>query len=175
MDAEVEQLKGEIANLMAMISLVEAQIAAMDDDIPEPDLRNSEGGESSATWSGIVWYIGELKWDFSKASNDPAGAASEFGMYGVETVVEEEGPKRYYRGTVTGAYLKVKLVNGSCAFSDSIDDDVDEYSYYPVAQVLGQDDDEANIYGPVSGRTIGDIRIEMVPYWEPIEEEEALT
>jgi hypothetical protein len=80
MDAEIEQLKGEIANLMARISLAEAQIAAMDDDIPEPDLRNADGGESAATWSGrIMSHDGELiaEWDVT----DPENITGEYILY----------------------------------------------------------------------------------------------
>jgi hypothetical protein len=46
MTPEIEQLKVEIAGLGARIAMAEVQIAAMDDDIPEPALRNAEGGSA---------------------------------------------------------------------------------------------------------------------------------
>jgi len=54
MTPEIEQLKGEIAGLSARIAMAEVQIAAMDDDIPEPDLRNAERDGGTTEWSGRV-------------------------------------------------------------------------------------------------------------------------
>jgi hypothetical protein len=108
------------------------------------------GVAAGARWSGLVWYLGVLKWDFSRVGavlngplNDPPGI------------------------TVNGMFLKIKLADGSYEWTDvfATPADTDEYSYYWVAS-----GDSENGYC-LNSHTCGDIRIEMVP-WLPEEEAE---
>lgn len=136
------------------------------------DWRLPAGGGGMGQWSGIVWYIGNLAIDYTKENNDPRGEASEFGMFGVAIGDGSDAGKTFYRGSVGGKWLRVLLRDGTCDFSNldlSELENTDEYNYYPVAEIVGVDSDGKNIYGPTTGRVVGDIRIDMVPYHEPVE------
>lgn len=109
------------------------------------------GGSGSGAWSGFVWWLGSIKWDFSRVAAAPDGEALADGI------------------AVEGVYLKVKLIDGSTAWADSIGDDVDEYNYYPVGVRSGEDG--SYVYSLSTGRVVGDIRIDFVPFHAPLEDE----
>lgn len=115
-----------------------------------------EGGAESGTWSGIVWWIGLLKWDFSKISANPAGEDLAGGL----------------QSALEGVYLKVKLSDGSTEWDDEIGDDTDEWNYYPVAVAaeVPETDPQEYTYSLSTGRVVGDIRIDMVPFHAPLED-----
>ena len=83
MSAELERLKGELASAMARITMIEAQIAAMDDDIPEwPVMQGDAAG--SGRWTGLVKsFDGVQLKDYSEDISDledmaPAGIYYEY-------------------------------------------------------------------------------------------------
>jgi len=129
------------------------------------------GGGSPATWSGIVWHLGNILYDFNKTDNAPMGSPSEYGLVGVSD-------EYVYFGSVLGEYLKIKLNDGSMAWVDGADistsvgqiDDKDEYEYFRVATIAGQDSASHNIYVLAENRTVGDIRISFAPYVAEVEE-----
>lgn len=123
-------------------------------------LRAAGGQGDNGQWSGIVWFAAEQAWDFSCVYADPSQAKTDWGLFGVE----DDGETVTYRGSVKGVYLKISLADGSYAWVDSIDTDLDQFSYYPVAEISGQDSGSQNIYVPLIGRTVGDIRLDVIPY-----------
>lgn len=117
------------------------------------------GAASLSIWSGIVWFGGEIKWDFNRVDNDPQGELSEFGMYGMNG--------GNYEGSVRGEILKINRNSGSYRwgnFSDEgIFDDINVYEYFPVADQSGRDGIGAQIYVPLAGRTCGDVHLYTNP------------
>ena len=122
--------------------------------------RNAMGGitigadfetTGSGAWSGFVWWLGAIKWDFSRISAAPDGETLADGI------------------AVEGVYLKVKLIDGSTAWADAIGTDVDEYNYYPVGVRSGEEG--SYVYSLTTGRVVGDIRIDFVPFHAPLEDE----
>lgn len=110
----------------------------------------SAGGTGSGTWSGIVWWLGSLKWDFSKVGADPGGDEAEGGL----------------SESIAGVYLKVKLSDGSTDWADEIGTDSYIWNYYPVGRrfaVAGTDPVEYS-YDLAPGRVVGDIRIDYTPH-----------
>ena len=112
---------------------------------------SGSGAGGGCKWSGIVWYLGELKWDFSKINCDPAEAASDGGI----------------SAALTGKYLHVEIATGNISMGDLPTSSPNEVSSYYVANKL-----EDGTYVLASGRTVGDIRIELAPYHAPIDGEE---
>lgn len=114
-------------------------------------------GGTSPTWSGIVWFLGQVLHDFS-------GGA--YGLIGYET--PEEGDP-IYRGSVEGEYLKIKLNDGSASWVDGPLDEselpeTNIYEYFRVANKT------ATGYVLAENRTVGDIRISFAPYVAEVEE-----
>ena len=69
---------------------------------------------------------------------------------------------------VDGVFLKVKLIDGSTAWADEIGKDVDEWNYYPVGVRSGEEG--SYVYSLSTGRVVGDIRIDLVPFHAPLED-----
>lgn len=108
------------------------------------------GGGGGGTWSGVVWYLGELKWDYSRTDADPAGEPLAGGI------------------SIGGIYLRIKLENGDATFSDAVNAGLaPTHNYYCVGY---KRPDET--YGLATNRTVGDIRIDMVPFTAPIDAED---
>ena len=78
MTPEIEQLKCELANLGARISMAEAQIAVIDDDIPEPDLMSNEGGGGGS--SGYTSYFRVIDASEWSTATPPALIACKIGV-----------------------------------------------------------------------------------------------
>ena len=107
----------------------------------------SGGGEGfgSGSWSGFVWFLGALMWDFSKEGALPDG--DDVGL------------------SAEGVYLKIKLADGSTSWVDEIDTDTDTHDYFPVGLRSGAGTEEDPYsYSLSSGRVVGDIRIDLVPH-----------
>lgn len=163
-----------VAALSAKLSDLQARVDYIEDDFPESEIGGGDGDSGAGSvWSGIVWHLGNILYDFNKTDNSPLGSASEYGLVGVsEDFV--------YSGSVLGEYLKIKLNDGSMAWVDGADivtsiadiDDKDEYEYFRVATIAGKDSASHNIYVLAENRTVGDIRIPYAPYIAEIEEQE---
>ena len=149
MEANLEELKMQVANLIARVSMAEAQIAEMDDDIPEPQKRYI--AESAASvWSGIVYAGGVMVRDYNRVGFVPSGALLEHGMFGYDG----DG---VYQGSVDGEFVKVDRTTGDCEFVDADDEtlfeDATQYEYFLVAE---KTDDG---YAAVENATCGDIHV----------------
>ena len=153
-----------------MRELLDAHSATLENIAGEDGIgvrKNWQGGitiygkeaASLSIWSGIVWFGGEIKWDFNRVDNDPQGELSEFGMYGMNG--------GNYEGSVRGEILKINRNSGSYRwgnFSDEgIFDDINVYEYFPVADQSGRDGIGAQIYVPLAGRTCGDVHLYTNP------------
>lgn len=121
-------------------------------------VRWSGGGvaEGSASrWSGIVWFLGIVLYDFNRAGASPEGALIEGGV----------------ADAIGGVYLKFNLLTQEVTWSPtppSSYSDAAYINYYPVGV---EDTNYTTGYAPSVGRVVGDIRIDYVPYHAPIEEE----
>ena len=111
-------------------------------------VRGGAGG--GGNWSGIVWYLGKLLWDYKGVDYSRIEALIEGDW------VEECGVK---------SYLKLKMSDGSVTFTDAYDeDDIDQYNYYAVAE-RSRTGTELDPYTyTLSNRTCGDIRLDMIPH-----------
>ena len=113
-----------------------------------------EGGGSMGTWSGMVWILGQLKYDFSRVDADPEG--------------EELDPPGI---AVGGVYLVIDLLTQDYSWTSTLPLGPDGYAhknYYPVGVELSL---PSVGFSSSSNRVVGDIRIDMVPYYAPLEEE----
>jgi hypothetical protein len=120
-----------------------------------------EGGSGEGAWSGFVWYLGELKWDFSKVDADPDGEALEGGL----------------GAALEGIYLVIELETGDFQWADSVSGiegvSASTHSFFPVCARSGSGTEEdPYTYALSSNRVVGDIRIEAVPYLPVAEAEE---
>lgn len=120
-----------------------------------------EGGAASGAWSGFVWYLGDLKWDFSKVDADPDGEALEGGL----------------GAALEGIYLVIELETGDFQWADSVSGiegvSASTHSFFPVCARSGSGTEEdPYTYALSSNRVVGDIRIEAVPYLPVAEAEE---
>ncbi len=120
-----------------------------------------EGGGGAASWSGFVWYLGDLKWDFSKVDADPDGEALEGGL----------------GAALKGIYLVIELETGDFQWADSVSEiegvSASTHSLFPVCVRSGSGTEEdPYTYALSSNRVVGDIRIEAVPYLPVAEAEE---
>ena len=120
-----------------------------------------EGGAASGAWSGFVWYLGDLKWDFSKVDADPDGEALEGGL----------------GAALKGIYLVIELETGDFQWADSVSGiegvSASTHSLFPVCVRSGSGTEEdPYTYALSSNRVVGDIRIEAVPYLPVAEAEE---
>lgn len=114
----------------------------------------SGGGGSMGTWSGMVWVLGQLKYDFSRVDADPEG--------------EELDPPGI---AVGGVYLVIDLLTQDYSWTSTLPLGPDGYAhknYYPVGVELPL---PSVGFSLSSDRVVGDIRIDMVPYYAPLEEE----
>lgn len=149
MEANLEELKMQVANLIARVSMAEAQIAEMDDDIPEPH-TGAESAEAASVWSGIVYAGGVMVRDYNRVGFVPSGALLEHGMFGYDG----DG---VYQGSVDGEFVKVDRTTGDCEFVDADDEtlfeDATQYEYFLVAE---KTDDG---YAAVENATCGDIHV----------------
>jgi len=112
------------------------------------------GGGSMGTWSGMVWILGQLKYDFSRVDADPEG--------------EELDPPGI---AVGGVYLVIDLLTQDYSWTSTLPLGPDGYAhknYYPVGVELSL---PSVGFSSSSNRVVGDIRIDMVPYYAPLEEE----
>ncbi len=111
-------------------------------------------GGGGGAWSGFVWYLGDLKWDFSKVDADPDGEALEGGL----------------GAALKGIYLVIELETGDFQWADSVSEiegvSASTHSLFPVCVRSGSG------YALSSNRVVGDIRIEAVPYLPVAEAEE---
>jgi len=119
------------------------------------------GGAASGAWSGFVWYLGDLKWDFSKVDADPDGEALEGGL----------------GAALEGIYLVIELETGDFQWADSVSGiegvSASTHSLFPVCVRSGSGTEEdPYTYALSSNRVVGDIRIEAVPYLPVAEAEE---
>lgn len=119
------------------------------------------GGAASGAWSGFVWYLGDLKWDFSKVDADPDGEALEGGL----------------GAALKGIYLVIELETGDFQWADSVSGiegvSASTHSLFPVCARSGSGTEEdPYTYALSSNRVVGDIRIEAVPYLPVAEAEE---
>ena len=119
------------------------------------------GGAASGAWSGFVWYLGDLKWDFSKVDADPDGEALEGGL----------------GAALEGIYLVIELETGDFQWADSVSGiegvSASTHSLFPVCARSGSGTEEdPYTYALSSNRVVGDIRIEAVPYLPVAEAEE---
>lgn len=107
-------------------------------------------------WSGCVWYLGRLVWDFSRENGVPGGALLEDGLV----------------SAITGIYLKVELDSGDAVFTSTIvvPTDHEDYSYFRIANYI--EPEEGDPYYALATNTCGDIRIDSVPYGPAAEETE---
>ncbi len=126
---------------------------------PTDDWRLPGGG--AASWSGFVWYLGDLKWDFSKVDADPDGEALEGGL----------------GAALKGIYLVIELETGDFQWADSVSEiegvSASTHSLFPVCVRSGSGTEEdPYTYALSSNRVVGDIRIEAVPYLPVAEAEE---
>lgn len=116
------------------------------------------GGGGHGEWSGFVWFLGVLKYDFSKVDSDPSEETQEGGL----------------AAAIGGIYLVIDLLTGETTWantapSNSTPSAAAYHNYYPV----GVEDESAPLgYRLSVGRVVGDIRIDYVPYHAPLEEEE---
>jgi len=120
-----------------------------------------EGGGGAGAWSGFVWYLGDLKWDFSKVDADPDGEALEGGL----------------GAALKGIYLVIELETGDFQWADSVSGiegvSASTHSLFPVCVRSGSGTEEdPYTYALSSNRVVGDIRIEAVPYLPVAEAEE---
>ena len=118
-------------------------------------------GGGAASWSGFVWYLGDLKWDFSKVDADPTKEDAEGGL----------------GAALEGIYLVIKLETGDFQWADDMTGiegvSTDTHSFYPVCVRSGSGTEEdPYTYALSSNRVVGDIRIEAVPYLPVAEAEE---
>ena len=123
--------------------------------------RGEAGGGGGGAWSGFVWYLGELKWDFSKVDADPGGEALEGGL----------------GAALEGIYLVIELETGDFQWADSVSGiegvSASTHSLFPVCARSGSGTEEdPYTYALSSNRVVGDIRIEAVPYLPAAEAEE---
>lgn len=128
---------------------------------PADDWRLPGRGAASGAWSGFVWYLGELKWDFSKVDADPDGEALEGGL----------------GAALEGIYLVIELETGDFQWADSVSGiegvSASTHSLFPVCARSGSGTEEdPYTYTLSSNRVVGDIRIEAVPYLPVAEAEE---
>lgn len=127
--------------------------------------RTAQGVGSFSKWSGIVFHLGEPKWDFNRVDNDPEEVASEFGLFGVD----DEG---VYQGSVGGELLAIDRTTGEATWSNRDDADPLPYAdsstkeYFLVAEYLRDgegekvlDENEDPIYVAATNRTCGDIHV----------------
>ncbi len=151
--ARVNMLNGLVQSLLARVDELE-------DDFPEQE-NGVGGGAASGAWSGFVWYLGDLKWDFSKVDADPDGEALE-GVLGA---------------ALEGIYLVIELETGDFQWADSVSGiegvSASTHSLFPVCARSGSGTEEdPYTYALSSNRVVGDIRIEAVPYLPVAEAEE---
>ena len=150
MEANLEELKMQVANLIARVSMAEAQIAEMDDDIGEADVPIVWGGGGTGYWSGRVFAGGVLVRDYTRSGANPNGTLLDYGLFGTDSSGD-------YVGSVEGEYIKVDRTSGDCEFIDSdgeeLFDDATQYEYFLVAEKDGSK------YIPVENATCGDIHV----------------
>ena len=111
------------------------------------------GNAASGAWSGFVWYLGELKWDFSKVDADPSEEDAEGGL----------------SGALGGIYLIISLSDGSTQWADATtgieDVSADTHNFYPVCIRSGAGtEQDPYTYALSSNRVVGDIRVEFAPH-----------
>ena len=154
--AECSRLSG----ISSQVRQLDAWRTQTEDDYAEQEDSVFPGMSSiGGQWSGIVWYLGSIKYDFGRFGYDPGGISSIDGIY------------------LGGEYLRIKLEDGTYEWFDEADvpggiaaiTDADEYNYYRVADIVGQDESNQNIY-ELSSRTCGDIRVDFAPFHAPAEE-----
>lgn len=110
--------------------------------------------QGAGQWSGIVWFLGIVMWDFNRVDADPEGDLLSGGL------------------AVDGTYLVVSLLDGSTRWALNPPADLSAAAfenYYPVGV---EDSTKPSGYGLSVGRVVGDIRIDFKPYHAPLEEEE---
>lgn len=143
-----------IAALQGKVNDIDSRVSDLEDDFPEPELMNSGEGQSGGRWSGMVWILGQLKYDFSRVDADPEG--------------EELDPPGI---AVGGVYLVIDLLTQDYSWTSTLPLGPDGYAhknYYPVGVELSL---PSVGFSSSSNRVVGDIRIDMVPYYAPLEEE----
>ena len=143
-----------VAALQGKVNDIDSRVSDLEDDFPEPELMNSGEGQSGGRWSGIVWWMGAIKYDFSKGGASPSGDPAAGGL----------------SGEIGGIFLIIDLRDGSYSWSDSAPDSEETAAYknyYPVGSSDGGTPPE---YSLSVGRVVGDIRIDYVPYHAPLEE-----
>jgi hypothetical protein len=117
-----------------------------------PNMQGRGGG----TWSGAVWYLGDMKYDFYNV--DYAPDTNPDGTLGGDLHGDS------LTDTLSGIYLKIKLVDGSYDWADTISADTDEYNYYPVGVRSGSGTGGDPYTYTLSNRVCGDIRIDLIPH-----------
>ena len=150
-----------IARLEGIVRDLAGRLDDLEDDYPESEIGNGVGGAASGAWSGFVWYLGDLKWDFSKVDADPDGEALEGGL----------------GAALEGIYLVIELETGDFQWADSVSGiegvSASTHSLFPVCVRSGSGTEEdPYTYALSSNRVVGDIRIEAVPYLPVAEAEE---
>jgi hypothetical protein len=143
MDEQNEELKMQIANLLARISMLEVQVAEIDDDMPEqPSLVVGE--EAELKWTGICReFFGSVL--LTVDLTDPDAILGKYICFHTGISPTKHASGTWPKGLSSGAWSWDTEIRGA------------PYMAWEVAEAIpGTSPAE---YRLVAGKTVGDIRV----------------
>lgn len=159
MEANLEELKMQVANLIARVTMAEAQIAEMDDDFPEPASAGiQQDAVDSGTWSGIGYDIYEKTLDLSSQIETESNILGTHILYYTGTATVGSSDRVPTGGT------SINLAFRWCWFDSATALPGSPWIPFEVAEEVK--DSGGNSYSPKKfrlavGKTVGDIHISI--------------